>query len=193
VTTGQSVSIQNGGIITLDTSAFTAGLPVYASVSTAGNLQSGAPTTGGQWAIQIGVVLTSSASGTLAINSALSATAIKISGDSDTPAYNTFASPSSVTASGIAAFPVVSNALVRTIFVKGSTANAITTVTDTTPLPIESQPGIVLNIMGTSDADQLAFQNTTNLKLSGTCTLGEYDMLTLVSTGSLWVEKSRNN
>jgi len=192
-TVGLPVTIKSGGIITLDTSSFTAGLPVYASVTTPGSFQSTAPTTGGQWSIQLGSVLTSSVTGTMAVNSALSATAIKISGDSDTPAYNTYGSPSSVTASGITSFPVVSTANVRTIFVKGSGVGVVTTVTATTPIPIESQPGIILNIVGTSDADQLLFQDTTDLKLIGNCTLVQNSVLTLISTGSLWIEQTRNN
>jgi hypothetical protein len=70
-----TITVQNSGTVTAG-SAMTAGQPIFASVTTPGATQNTAPSTVGQWIVQVGIALTAT---TLNINAACSATAIKIS------------------------------------------------------------------------------------------------------------------
>lgn len=74
VSSGSAVRVQVGGGLG-GLSGLVDGLPVYASVTTPGAVQTSAPTTGGQWIIQVGVATSTTA---LVINGSGSATASKI-------------------------------------------------------------------------------------------------------------------
>ena len=74
VSSGSAVRVQVGGGLG-GLSGLVDGLPVYASVTTPGGLQTAAPTAAGQWIIQVGVATSTT---NLVINGSGSATASKI-------------------------------------------------------------------------------------------------------------------
>jgi len=96
---GGSIRVQVGGEVEIPVSlieggAFTPGKPIYASTSNPGKYQSAIPTNAGVWIVPVGIATTSTK---MTINAAGSATAVKITSDSDAFIYANLVSVSSNT------------------------------------------------------------------------------------------------
>jgi hypothetical protein len=62
------------------------------------------------------------------------------------------------------------------------------TLSSTTPIAAPAAPGTLLMLIGTSDVNTVSVPDSGNVHLSGNRVLGDGDTLTLIYTGSIWVE-----
>ena len=189
VSAAATATIITAGVVT-GLTGLTAGQPVYASISAPGGNQVTAPNATGQWVIQIGVALTST---TMALNASASATAIKISGDTDATVFGTRGSPRSiVAATGLtsAAGHMSATALNQIIFVQGSGG----------PVTISASPAIQAGVVGArmvifgrDNTNTVTINNQSGLvEQNGPVTLGLSDSITYVFDGTAWVEACRS-
>lgn len=168
VSSGAAVRVQVGGGLG-GLSGLVEGLPVYASVTTPGSVQTSAPTTGGQWIIQVGVATSTT---TLVINGSGSATASKIAQFS-----GAYLNRSSVSASTV----LTNNNDVVLVNAGGGA------ITITLPSPSD---GKLLYIKKTDSSVNLVSIIPSGVDLidgtSQKTITGQYDAIELVSDGINW-------
>jgi hypothetical protein len=69
----------------------------------------------------------------------------------------------------------------------------IVNLSATTPVAAPASAGTLLVLIGTSDVNTVSVPDSGNVHLSGTRVLGDGDTLTLIYTGSIWVEMGYAN